>query len=257
MGGVLTAVERFQQEGYKEIVLIGVHIGSYGLDLNQRSSLVEIVDNVTKKHTTVRLRLSSIEPQEFRREFLSLIKQKAICPHLHIPLQSGSDTILKAMNRRYTATFFKELINEAVSTCPDISIGTDVIVGFPGEGEKDFDNTRRLLEELPLSYIHVFPYSKRPNTMAETLPNQISDEVKRKRTRIILEIGKRKRNAYITRHLGKVLDVIVEGKTNGFYKGTSDNYLRVLIRANTLSSRERLRLRMVSLINEGLIGEPL
>jgi len=254
---VLIAVDKLNEAGFKEIVLTGVHIGCYGFDLTPKTSLVEIVDNITKRHPTIRIRLSSIEPQELREEFLWLIRQNAICPHLHIPLQSGSDNILKAMNRGYNASFFKELINDIVSTSPLISIGTDVIVGFPGESDKDFEETRRLLEGLPLSYIHVFPYSKRPKTMAETMPEQISGEIKRKRAKIILEISKMKKNAYIIRHLGKILDVIVENKINGFYRATSDNYLRLLIRADDLIPRQRLRVRVVSFINEGLIGEPL
>lgn len=254
---VLMAVDELDKAGFKEIVLTGVHIGCYGLDLTPKTSLVEIVDNIAKGHPAIRIRLSSIEPQEFKNEFLSLIRQKAVCPHLHIPLQSGSDNILKRMNRGYNASFFKELINEIILTYPDISIGTDVIVGFPGESDKDFEDTQRLLEELPLSYIHVFPYSKRPDTMAERMPGQISDEIKRKRTGIILEIAKMKKNAYITRHLGEILDVIIENKANGFYKATSDNYLRLLIRAEGLIPRQRLKVRAISFINGGLIGEPL
>lgn len=256
---VIKAVNNLNEDGYKEIVLTGVHIGCYGMDLTPKSSLVEIVDNIVKKYSSLRIRLSSIEPQEFKNEFLSLIKSKAVCPHLHIPLQSGSDNVLKAMNRGYSVSFFKELIKDIISTSPDISIGTDVIVGFPGESDKDFDETVKVLEELPFSYIHVFPYSKRPNTMAETMPGQISNDVKRKRLKVLLEISKIKKNNYITRQLGKILDVIVENKTttNGFYKGTSDNYLRVLVRADSLIARERIQVRAVSFINEGLIAKPL
>ncbi|MBI5050598.1 MAG: tRNA (N(6)-L-threonylcarbamoyladenosine(37)-C(2))-methylthiotransferase MtaB [Nitrospirae bacterium] len=256
---VLSAVEKLCADGYKEIVLTGVHIGCYGIELTPKSSLVEIVDNIVKKYSSMRLRLSSIEPQEFKNEFLSLIKSKSVCPHLHIPLQSGSDKILEVMNRGYSISFFKELINMIDAACPDISIGTDVIAGFPGENNKDFEDTKNLLQELPLSYIHVFPYSKRKNTLAAKMPGQICNETKRKRLEIFLEISKIKKINYITRHLNKILDVIVEPKSqiNGYYKGTSDNYLKVLIEANSLNPGQRIRVRTISFNNEGLISKPL
>jgi threonylcarbamoyladenosine tRNA methylthiotransferase MtaB len=256
---VLKAVDRFSSEGFKEIVLTGIHIGCYGLELQPKSSLLEIVKKIVKAYPLIRLRLSSIEPREFKREFLSLIKEGSVCPHLHIPLQSGSDRILKAMNRGYTTSFFKELINDIVLTCPEISIGTDVIVGFPGETDEDFENTVKLLKQLPLSYIHVFPYSKRPNTKASLLKNQVSEVIKRKRVKVMLDLAKMKKNAYITRYLGHNLDVIVEGKavTNGFYSVISDNYLRLLVRADNLFPGQRLLVRAVTHTDIGLIAQPL
>jgi threonylcarbamoyladenosine tRNA methylthiotransferase MtaB len=245
---VLKAVDKFNSEGYKEIVLTGIHIGSYGLDLKPESSLLEIVNKIIDAYPFIRFRLTSIEPQEFKKEFLVLIKNGAVCPHLHIPLQSGSNRILKAMNRGYSTLFFKELVNEIALTCPDISIGTDVIAGFPGESDKDFEDTVRFLEELPLSYIHVFPYSKRPNTVAMTIPEQINNAVKKQRVDKILKIAKKKKNDYISKHLGQRLDVIVEGKTttNGFYRAISDNYIRPIIAADSLISGQRLQVKAVN-----------
>jgi len=252
---VLKVANNLVENGYKEIVLTGVHIGCYGLDLTQKTSLVEIVDSVSKCHPSIRIRLSSIEPQEFKNEFLSLIKQKVICPHLHIPLQSGSDNILKAMNRGYSASFFSELIKEIASTCPDISLGTDVIVGFPGESDKDFEATRRLLEELPFSYIHIFPYSKRPGTLAESMAGQINSKIKKQRVGVLLDIAREKKNMYMLKHLGKTLDVIIESQRLGFYRGISDNYIRLLVKAENLTIGQRIQIKTISFINEGLIGE--
>jgi len=256
---VLRAVDRFVSEGYKEIVLTGIHIGCYGSDLHPESSLLEIVKAISKTYPSIRLRLSSIEPQEFKKEFLWLIKEGNVCPHLHIPLQSGSDKILKAMNRGYSTSFFKELLKEIVSICPDISIGTDVIVGFPGESDEDFEETIRFLEELPVSYIHVFPYSKRPNTKASFLKDQISEETKRKRVKKVLDLAQMKKNSYITRNLGRKLDVIVEENavTNGFYRAISDNYLKVFIESKDLSPGQRLEVRVIAHTNRGLIAYPL
>jgi threonylcarbamoyladenosine tRNA methylthiotransferase MtaB len=263
---VLKAMDKLSADDYKEVVLTGIHIGSYGLELQPKSSLLEIVNKIIKANPKIRLRLSSIEPQEFKKDFLLLIKQVGttrsrgcLCPHLHIPLQSGSDNILKAMNRGYSTSFLKNLINDIVATCPDISIGTDIIAGFPGESEKDFKESEKLLEELPLSYIHVFPYSQRPNTRALLLPWQISSEIKKKRVNILLEIAKMKKNAYITRHLGQILNVIVEKKevTNGFYRAISDNYIRPLVRADNLILGQRLQVKAVSFSSEGLISIPI
>lgn len=193
LNNALIATDRLVRDGYKEIVLTGIHIGSYGIDLTPMGSLVELVDSLVKKYSAVRFRLSSVEPQEVKNEFLSLMKQKLLCRHLHIPLQSGSDSVLKAMNRGYSVSFLKKVIKNIASTSPDISIGTDVIVGFPGESNKDFEDTRKLLEELPLSYIHVFPYSKRPNTPAERMSTHVGEEIKRKRMETILELAKIKK----------------------------------------------------------------
>ncbi len=255
---VLKAVEKFISDGYKEIVLTGVHIGSYGLELKPESSLLEIVKKITACCDKTRIRLSSIEPQELKKDFLTLIKKGRLCPHLHIPLQSGSNAVLRAMNRRYSASFFKSLIQSIASTCPGISIGTDIIAGFPGESEKDFQDTVNLLQEMPLSYIHVFPYSKRPDTRAAAFASHVSDDVKKKRVDRLLEISKKKKNDYLTMHLGKYLNVIVESRdtTDGFYRAISDNYIRLLVRADRLIRGQKLAVEAVSMSNGGLISIP-
>ncbi|MBI4687012.1 MAG: tRNA (N(6)-L-threonylcarbamoyladenosine(37)-C(2))-methylthiotransferase MtaB [Nitrospirae bacterium] len=256
---VLSAADRIVNEGYKEIVLTGIHIGSYGIDLTPKSSLVDIVDKLVNKYDTVRFRLSSLEPQEVNAEFISLIKEKKLCPHMHIPLQSGSDTILKSMNRGYSVSMFKNIVNKMAEDCPDISIGTDVIVGFPGEREEDFKDTFNLLEELPISYFHVFPYSRRENTAAEKMPDHISASLKKQRVKLLLDLSNEKKNLYIAGQLGKILDVVIENKaaTPNLYKGISDNYIRLSISSNCLSPGQRLRVRAISLTPEGLIVTPL
>ncbi|MBI4837701.1 MAG: tRNA (N(6)-L-threonylcarbamoyladenosine(37)-C(2))-methylthiotransferase MtaB [Nitrospirae bacterium] len=256
---VLHSVQMLAADGFEEIVLTGVHIGNYGMDLHPKISLVEIVDNIVKKYSSVRIRLSSIEPQEFKKELLSLINSKSVCHHIHIPLQSGSDNVLKLMNRRYSAAFFKDIVNCIAATCPQISIGTDVIVGFPGETEKDFKDTEKILTELPLSYIHVFPYSKRKGTAAEAMPGHIDSAVKRKRMATVIKLAEIKKNIYTTRHLGEILDVIVENKsqTSGFYYGTSDNYLKVLIEGDNLTVGKRIQVKAVSFTQSELLTLPL
>ncbi len=256
---VLKAVDKFSTDGYKEIVLTGIHIGSYGLELQPESSLLKLVDMLTKSYPQIRFRLSSIEPQEFKKEFLTFIKDGSVCLHLHIPLQSGSDKILKAMNRRYSVPFFRELIYNIVKTCPDISIGSDVIVGFPGESAQDFEETVKFVEELPITYLHVFPYSKRSNTKAALFSEQITGAVKKKRVRTLLDIGMMKKNTYLTRQLGHILDVIVERKatTDSFYSAISNNYIKLLVHSDSLFSGQRLQVKAISLTDSGLITKPL
>ncbi len=256
---VLQAVEQLCADGYKEIVITGIHIGSYGFELRPESSLLKIVKKISADYPQIRLRLSSIEPQEFNTEFLSMIKHRLICPHVHIPLQSGSDKILKAMNRGYNTEFFAKLVNNIISECPDVSIGTDLIAGFPGETEEDFKETLDFLEDLPLSYMHVFPYSKRPDTRAAGMKGQVKSEIIKKRVNIALELAKKKKNDYLTRYLGKRLNVIVERKevTGGFYRAISDNYIRLLVRADRALAGRMIDVKAVSLLNGDLISEPL
>ena len=259
IGEVLKAVGELGLQGYREIVLTGIHIGTYGLDLKPKSSLLELMDRITEGHPDVRIRLSSIEPQELSDGLLALIKERNICSHLHIPLQSGSDRILKLMNRRYTPGFYKQLINKIITEIPDIAIGTDIITGFPGESDKDFDNTVNFIEQLPLSYIHVFPYSKRPDTKALLLSDFISEKIKKDRVKKLVKISEYKKNNYISTNMGRVLDVIVQKKnvTTGYYVAISDNYLRLLVKAEGLKSGQNLKVRLRSLTDAGLLAEPL
>lgn len=256
---VIKAVDNLVADGFREVVLTGIHIGSYGVDLEPESSLLTLMDLITKNYSQIRIRLSSIEPQEFQQEFLHFIREGKVCSHLHIPLQSGSDRILKAMNRRYTTGFYEQLINSILTECPDISIGTDVITGFPGESDSDFNTTVKFIEKLPISYLHVFPYSKRPDTKACVLNNHNNDLVIKSRANRLREISKEKKYTYMKRSLGSVVNVIVERRigNNGFFHAISDNYLRIHIKADKLFPRQNLKVRVISLTDDVLIAQPL
>jgi len=255
----LKAVGELSNQGYKEIILTGIHIGTYGLDLEPKTSLLELMDKITEGYPDIRIRLSSIEPQEVTEELLALIKERSICSHLHIPLQSGSDRILKLMNRRYTTRQYQQLINKIITELPGISIGTDIITGFPGESDKDFRNTVKFIEQLPLSYMHVFKYSKRPDTKASLMGDQISEIKKKSRVKKLMEISSNKKKAYISKHSGRVLNVIVEKRdvTTGYYNAISDNYLRVYIASEGLKSGSNLKVRTGAITEAGLLAEPL
>lgn len=229
---VMERIAMLSRSGHREIVLTGIHLGAYGHDLKPPTSLLHILKQVKEQKPVERLRLSSLEPTEITDEMISLMKDaKIICRHFHIPLQSGDDEILSLMGRNYDAAFFRRLLKKIWSAMPDIAIGTDVMVGFPGEGEDEFKNTVRLLEELPLAYLHVFPYSERPGTRAAGMPGRVREPDKRRRVEMLKDIGKHKRTAFAERFKGKRLPVLIETIAGdaGFMRGFSDNYIPVVV----------------------------
>jgi threonylcarbamoyladenosine tRNA methylthiotransferase MtaB len=230
---VLEAVTKFAQNSYKEIVLTGIHLGAYGHDLNPRTNLTSILSQIINCRKDVRFRLSSIEPREITDELLHLLnKEDILCPHLHIPLQSGDDKILQLMRRNYDSYFYRMLIEKISAAISDLAIGVDVMVGFPGEGDAEFNNTFKLLQDLPVAYLHVFPYSERPGTAAQKLYPQVPEKIKKERASILRNLSSKKRSEFTLRFLGKKLDVLVEktkDKKTGLMKGFSNNYLPVLL----------------------------
>ncbi len=233
---VLNAVNRLTQNGYREIVLTGIHLGTYGYDLNPPANLTGILRQIMNCRKNVRFRLSSIEPHEITDELLHLLNKKDIlCPHLHIPLQSGDDKILQLMKRDYDSHFYRMLIEKISVALHDLAIGVDVMVGFPGEGDAEFNNTLKLLQDLPVAYLHVFPYSERLGTMAQKLYPKVPEKTKKERASILRNLSSKKREEFTLRFLGKKLDVLVENakdKRTGLMKGFSNNYLPVLLDNN-------------------------
>jgi threonylcarbamoyladenosine tRNA methylthiotransferase MtaB len=231
---VLNKIETLARSDYREIVLTGIHLGVYGQDLIPSSNLFNILEYVEKNKIIERLRLSSVEITEITDDMIRLIKEgSTICRHLHIPFQSGDDKILSAMKRNYDSAFFKNRLEEICRAIPEIALGIDVMVGFPGEGEEEFDSTLQMIEGLPVAYLHVFPYSERPDTLASRLPGRVNEAVKKRRGEILRDIGREKRNTFAERFIGEKLTVLVENKKDkdtGCMKGFSNNYIPVLIR---------------------------
>ncbi len=171
---VIGQVEKLSAAGYPEVVLTGIHIGRYGHDLQPRTDLLELLRRIESSRFSGRLRLGSIEPTELPEELLAYIAANPwICPHFHIPLQAGTDDILRSMNRHYSIAHYRNLLNAIRAGQPDAAIGLDIIVGFPGESERHFSATRQLLEDLPFSHLHVFPFSRRPGTPAAAMTKQV------------------------------------------------------------------------------------
>lgn len=229
--------------GYKEIILTGIHTGNYGVDIN--TNLAALLKEIVKIDGLKRLRISSIEATEINDEILDIIKNNpVIVNHFHIPIQSGSDKVLKLMNRKYDTTKFKEIIKKIREIIPDVSITTDIITGHPGENDDEFLNTLNTVKEIEFSKLHVFPYSVREGTPSSKLP-QIPDYVKKNQTDKLLELSKEFEIKYMKKFLSKNLDVLVEVSKDGYSYGHTTNYLAIKIMGTFKSST----IKKVKLIN--------
>ncbi len=229
---VLSQVRTLVASGYAEVVLTGVHLGDYGLDLPEhRRGLTDLVREILAIPELLRFRLSSIEPASITDELIELMAgSDKFARHFHIPLQSASNAVLSRMKRRYTAEHFSRLIRKIDRMIPDCGIGTDVICGFPGESDAHFQQTFDCLAELPITYVHPFTYSVRPGSAAEGYADQIPGDVKKRRTRALKKMMRDKQRAFRQRHVGRTLPVLLESSRRGgssYLAGWTDNYLRV------------------------------
>lgn len=225
---VVKEITDLTNNGYQEVVLTGIHTGNYGVDLN--TNFAKLLKELVKIEKLKRLRISSIEITELTDEVLEVIKDnKVIVDHMHIPLQAGSNEILKLMNRKYDLNYFFNKIKEIRTIRPEISITTDVIVGFPGETEELFQKTINTCKELELTKMHVFPYSIRKGTVAETLPNHLDQSIKKDRARRLLEVSKELEKNYFNKYIGKEVEVLIEETKDGYSYGHTGNYLYVKI----------------------------
>ncbi len=256
---VLEQAKLFAKAGHKELVLTGIHLGFYGADLQPQQNLVGLLAALTDALPQMRWRISSLEPMEIDAPLLSLMqKRPAICPHLHIPLQSGCDSILAKMNRRYTTAQFAQVIKNCHNAIDDLAIGIDILAGFPGESEEDFSRALAFIEELDICYLHVFPYSRRPGTPAAEFADQVSQQEKKKRTEKLRELSKKKKKRFYARQLGTIRPVLFEGKRdkNNLLKGTSDNYLDVRIKGADSLLRCEVPVLLMEMEEGYIIGQP-
>ncbi|OGI18085.1 MAG: tRNA (N(6)-L-threonylcarbamoyladenosine(37)-C(2))-methylthiotransferase MtaB [Candidatus Melainabacteria bacterium RIFOXYA2_FULL_32_9] len=233
LNDILEQVELITGQGFQELVLSGIHLGQWGLDLKPKSSLANLIKEIEQVEGLKRFRLSSIDPIEFTDDLIeTLINSKKFCRHLHISLQSGNNEILKLMRRRYSVEYYSDLINNLTKNIPNLAIGSDIIVGFPGETDEFFNDTYKNLENLPISYIHVFTYSKRKGTPAAEMENQIPQGIKKIRNNMLTELAAGKNLEFRKSQLNQELEVLIEltrDKKTGLLKGRSDNYIPVLI----------------------------
>lgn len=229
---VIKEAKLLTEHGHKEIVLTGIHTGHY---MSNNHDLTDLINELSKIDDLLRIRISSIEITELNDKFLEMLKiNKKVCNHLHIPLQAGSDEILKRMNRKYDLAYYEEKINKIRSIRPDISITTDIIVGFPYETDELFSETLEFSKKMNFSKIHVFPYSIRVGTAAASMPNQVDEVTKKVRVKKLMTLSKKQEKEYYEKFKGKELDILVEECDNNVSIGHTSNYLMVTLNENLL-----------------------
>ncbi len=230
---LISQVRELVDRGYPEVVLSGIHLGSYGRDLGGAPCFEELVRSVLNEVPGLeRLRLSSIEPLEVTPGLIDLVAAHSrVARHLHVPLQSGSARILRAMRRPYSPEYYTDLVCRIRERAPDAAIGADVMVGFPGETDDDFMETYRLIDASPLTYLHVFPYSSRPGTVASEMPNPVPDHVSRYRGRLLRNLSGRKNERFRERFIGRELAVLIldEEAAGGWRAGMTDNFIKIRV----------------------------
>lgn len=250
---ILQEARKFAAAGHREIVVTGVNIGTYRYE---NKSFLNVLRALEEIPGLERIRISSIEPTTLTHELIDhLAQSKKICRYLHIPLQSGDDAILDSMRRKHTANEFKEIIEYAHRKAPGIGIGTDIMLGYPGETDEQFVNTKILIAELPIAYFHVFNYSDRKGTTSYRLKPKIDPQVKKMRSRIMIDVGKRQKETFYRSFLNKRVDVLFEDRHEGYWEGFTDNYMRVRVRSDENLNNEIREVRLRSIMNEKLFGD--
>jgi len=225
---VIDAIDGLHARGFKEVILSGVHLGSYGCDMDPPIRLEALLEMLAERSPIGRIRLSSIDPEELSDDLISIVADSAkFCPHFHLPLQAGDDGILTRMRRRYTTADYRERVTRIIVAMPNAAIGTDVIAGFPGESDEEFERGFSYIESLPLAYLHVFPYSVRAGTTAAKFADRVPPAVIKRRAAALRELGEIKKRRFAAAAAGKRLKVLLEKQDDGRLEGYSRNYVRV------------------------------
>ncbi len=259
-GNAVREIQTLVQAGVKEVVLTGIHLGAYGEDLGSEMNLYELIKMLLPIEGLERIRLSSIEITEVSDEMIDLMaKESKCCPHLHLPLQAGSDTILKAMNRPYTTSEFAKRVDEIRKKVPDIAITTDVMVGFPGETDEFFEETYQFIKKIDFSQLHVFKYSKRTGTPAAEMENQVSPKAKDVRSERLRLLGQRLNLNYNEKFINQELSVMIEEEidhSTGMLTGVTSNYIRVYLREESDDVKGKiLPVKLIEHFKEGILGK--
>lgn len=256
---VIEYLHALSKEGYKEVVLTGIHLGKYGVDQGNGITLKMLLTGIESEKLPMRIRLSSLEPNEIDVELIEMIgASEHLCRHLHIPLQSGDDNILKRMNRHYSSGDFARLVEMIHEKVPLAAIGLDVITGFPGEDDNAFKNTFSLINDLPASYLHVFPYSPRKGTAAAEFPGQVNQKIIKERAAVLRDLGKKKREIFYRSCIGKDFSVITKGRhpqKRDMIEGISDNYLNIMFPSAKLCKNILATVRVMETDGDYVIGK--
>jgi len=255
---IVREVDELVAGGYREIVLSGINLGRWGRELTPRTNFATILRTILERTAIEKIRISSVEPMDWTSELIELVASSPrICKHAHVPLQSGSDMILRKMHRRYRPWHYADRIERIRRAMPDAAIGADVMVGFPGESDEDFEQTRALIAQLPLTYLHVFTYSSRPGTPSAAMPDQVPTQVARERNRILRELAAQKKRAFMESFLGREVEAITLTNFDGSYtESLTDNYLKILISGHHAQNRW-VRSQVENVTTDSLVGKPV
>ncbi len=228
---IRSEVERLVKNGVKEVVLVGIEIASYGIDIEENINLIDVIENLNSVEGLERIRLGSLEPRWITKENAERMKKvEKLCPHFHLSMQSGSTTVLKRMNRKYTAEEFLNIVKLLKETFENVALTTDIIVGFPGETNKEFIETLNLVKEVEFKEIHVFKYSKRNGTRAAKMDGQVSGEIMNARSKQLIELSNALEKKYNEKYINKEVDFLIERVTNEFVEGYTDRYIKLKIK---------------------------
>ncbi|MFO3666389.1 tRNA (N(6)-L-threonylcarbamoyladenosine(37)-C(2))-methylthiotransferase MtaB [Anaerococcus kampingiae] len=258
MDSIIKEAERLGSNGFKEIVLTGIHVASYGKDFKDGTSLIDVIENVAKVDGIKRIRLSSMEPRHITKDFLERMKATGkACDHFHLSLQSGSDDILKAMNRKYDTKTFKEKVDLIREVFPNAGLTTDIIVGFPTETEQNHKDTMAFVDRIKFAKTHLFKYSQRDGTKAAKMGGQVNGNIKKDRLKDLEKIEDTNRKEFLDKQIGKTLSVLFESKSDikGFKSGYSTNYLRVNVKDPSIKDNEIFDVKITGIENNELIGQ--
>ncbi|MCI8961701.1 MAG: tRNA (N(6)-L-threonylcarbamoyladenosine(37)-C(2))-methylthiotransferase MtaB [Clostridia bacterium] len=252
---VVSEITDIAKKGIKEVVITGIHIASYGIDFDNKIGLIDLLEKINKIDGIERIRLGSLEPKLITEQFIEkLSKLEKICDQFHMSLQSGCDETLKRMNRKYTTQDFEKGVKILRNAYPNSLLTADIIVGFPGETEEEFNTTYDFLKKIGFYKIHTFKYSKRKGTVAEKMPNQISSQLQEERSKKIIELSNEMQNSYNSSYVGKKVKVLFEEKEGEEYKGHTSNYMLIRVKAEENLENE---IKVVQIENNRLIGKIL
>jgi len=255
---IIDEAKKLESLGFEEIVLSGIHLGIYGKDLTSGYNLAKLLEEILSATSKARIRLSSIEINELNDYLLNVLKHERICRHLHIPLQSADDAILYRMNRSYTVKEYSLILDKIIHQFSNISIGTDIIVGFPTEDESHFNNMMKFVDSQPFTYLHVFPFSVRPGTAAANLKPRVSDSEKKQRVLKARELSMRKKDVFLKSNIGLDHEIIIETVNEKGVIGTTSNYIKVLAPLDVrITPRKLVKIRITGVDDDKACGIPV
>lgn len=255
---VLQEVEELAKNGFKEVILSGIHTASYGVDLEKSITLVDLLEQIDIVEGIERIRIGSIDPTFFSEGVIErIVKLKKLCPHFHLSLQSGCDTTLKRMNRHYTTEEYRKVVEDLRKYIKDVSITTDIIVGFPGETEEEFNTTYQFLKDIKLSKMHIFKFSPRKGTKAALMSGQLSGDIKDERSNKLIELNNILEKEFMDKFKNRVMDVLYEQKYNDDekYEGYTPNYIKIVSKCNDNIEGKIIQTKLIDSAKEFMVGE--